>query len=172
MKLKPEQWKNLVENKEEEIREALEKIFRNAITDSIGAFKVSHTAILDDDGEIRFQHDTGNTTDGHVWNGKAIYLGFIQDFTPWEDDDEWKWIKNSLTEEEKEKFIQFCNEKYGEEEYNRDFRSLEEFDEKIYNRIVKDCIIDYIDIEMENWIDKKYYLLLQEIQERTNYEGE
>ena len=84
-------WLVLMEKKEDEIIEALEKAYIQAAhnhDEYFGDFRIENSVILDSDGTIRIVEETSGSTDGCVWNGKAIYVATIKDFSLWQNEDE------------------------------------------------------------------------------------
>ncbi|MFT9488360.1 MAG: hypothetical protein ACH0QD_13515 [Tepidibacillus sp.] len=151
-------WKKLIEENEEKIIEALEKIYEESTMISTGQFRYYNCAILHEDGEITFSYEQQSETHGAVWNGNAIYLGRIKEYIPWEDDYESDWIIPSLTDKELEEYEKWLEE----EEEIMAFITLEEWNEDVYQRVVCDCIDAQIVAHAHEWAQEQYDRLYEE----------
>lgn len=160
-------WIQLINKKEENIKVALLECYKKACGKKTGSFKCDNSAILYNDGDINFSYTTKNTESGAVWRGEAIYLGTIEEFVPWEYDDEYEnWIKFSLNEEERNNFINFINETFYDLKNYKSFDMLKEWDEEVYNRITDEAIEIAIEENGHNWVDMKFDELLKEYEEK------
>lgn len=155
-------WKELVKKHENEIYKSLKDIFERACVAEVGDFRLIYSVILDADGNVRTRIDTSpNSYDRAVWEGKAIYIAEIKEFTPWEHSDEAEWILPYLETEEKEGYLKFCEEEYFGE---ISFASLKAYSTKLYQKIANDAIDDYVYFEADVWANNCLASLLQELE--------
>jgi len=184
------EWLNLIKEKEEEIKEKLEEAFKKAANYYITDFKLEHTVILDNDGEVRIMTSTSNTTDGRVWKGDAIEIAGITDFDIYEHEHYFDILSSYMTEEEMEKYEEWYKENYIIEysdevlkelgvtrgqvldsiEYT--LTDLKEFDKDIYNRVNNEYLEDYIDNYIFDWVEDKYNRIIVDYEEYIKYEEE
>lgn len=156
---------DLILENEDEIMEALEKVYEAAVTSQSKQFKTIHTAILHENGKISFGQETQDQTDGDVWNNKAIYLGYLEDFVPWDNDDEFgNWIKQALTDEERGQYENWLTENDGENEdiYGSGFNALKEWNQKVHDRVAGESLAVYISDWRNEWATQKYDALVEE----------
>ena len=159
-------WSKVIRENEEQIKEAMREVYEKAQTDSCTDFRRIEYAIIDTDANIHYGHHASSSeTSGAVWNGEAIYITAHEEFTPWEYDVEGTWIEPVLTPAEKVSFERWLTQDGNWVwDGNMTFRSLEEWNQEVYERIVAESF----DADMEDYtscrLDSEYADLLKKIE--------
>lgn len=146
-------WKNLLEEHEEGIIEKLEQAYEEACIVKGKTFKLNIAVVLDSEGELSIHHLTQGSTPMDVWNGESIYVGIIEEFIPWENNDEREWIEPDLTEKEKENFQSWLDENWME---GYCFSSLENWNSTVYERVVKNSIDAQFVAHASDWAREQF----------------
>jgi len=151
-------WLDLMEKKEDEIIEALEKIYLQAAHNHDEYFdrfkrKVTNSLTLDADGVIRITEIiVPNSIDYCVSNNISIYVARITDFSLWQNEDEGEWIRNELGDGYAD-FERYLEKNCGHLSLNE----LEKYNSKAYQNILDDMTWRTENVDASEWAHERYH---------------
>jgi len=152
-------WIKLLEEKEDEIKERLEQLYEKACNPNTTDHRLTFALVMDEEGYINEETSTGNTIDGKVWEGKAIYVGAITEFNPLNfEEEEKEFIFDSLRDEEKESYLKWRTE----DTIPISVYDVIDWNEETGNRLLNNYIDDVVSCNAPEFAEEEFNRIYDE----------